>query len=355
MSQEWYLIKSPHGQISGYETDALNDFGQDGFDEVLASGIAVDVELCNYDLSDCKSIRAVVLHRTQDTKLKTFSRMLLVPIGTCKSGMYIKYKERFWLITGIVDDNAVFEKAIMQICNHKLTWVNASGKIIQRWANITSASQYNNGETGTENYSVRTDQLMILTPDDDECLLLEHGKRFVIDRRCEIYERSFAKTVKKDISKPLNVYRLTRSDSILFDYQDSGYHQFMVYQDEQREQDGYYVIDGKGYWLCDIVKSEKQSELLSCIIKCESAEIYDGLEPGEFVAEFYDSDGNVMPIAPIWDVSCDFIDDLTITHVENAVLISVNNSKLINKSFKLTLSGDGYEPVSLMVTIKAFW
>lgn len=354
MAQEWYLLKSPHSQLSGYETEALNDFAEEGFLEALDSGIAADVELCNYDLSDCKQIRAIVEHTVQDTKLKTLTRLLLVPIGTCKAGMYVKYKNRFWLITGLVDDNTMYEKAVMQICNYYLTWVNNDGKIVQRWANITSASQYNNGETSTENYSVRSDQLMILTPDDDECLLLDQGKRFIIDQRCKVYEKHFDATVEKDTSKPVMVYQLTRADSVLFDYQDSGHYEFMVYQDEQREQDGYYVIDGKGYWLCENVKHDGVAGLLSCAIECESAEIYDGLEAGEFVAKFYDSDGNTVATDPKWNISCDFIDDLVISYVEDTILISVDNPKLVNKSFELSLSGNGYEPVTISVTIKAF-
>lgn len=354
MAQEWYLLKSPCSQLSGYETDALNDFAQEGFLEALDSGIAVDVELCNYDLSDCKQIRAIVEHTVQDTRLKTLTRLLLVPIGTCKAGMYVKYKNRFWLITGLVDDNAMYEKAVMQICNYYLTWVNDDGKIVQRWANITSASQYNNGETGTENYNVRSDQLMVLTPDDDECLLLSQGKRFIIDQRCKVYEKHFDATITQETSLPVIVYQLTRADSVLYDYQDGGHYEFMAYQDEQREHDGYYVIDGKGYWLCEEVKHDSADISLRSAIEYELAEIYDGLEAGEFIAKFYDSEGNVTNVNPIWGITCDFSDELAVSYVGDTILISVDNPKLINKSFELSLSGNGYEPVTISVTIKAF-
>lgn len=55
MAKEWYLLKTPHDQLSGFEDDALNDFAQEGFEEALDSSIAVDIELCNYDLSNDKS------------------------------------------------------------------------------------------------------------------------------------------------------------------------------------------------------------------------------------------------------------------------------------------------------------
>lgn len=356
MAQEWYLLKSPHSQLSGYEGDALTDFAAEGFLEILDSEIAVDVELCNYDLSECKQIRAVVENKVQDTKLKTLSRMLLVPVGTCKSGMYIKYKNRYWLITGLVDDNSMYEKAVMQICNYYLTWVNDNGKIIQRWANITSASQYNNGERMVDDYSnARTDQLMILTPDDDECLLLHQGKRFIIDRRCRVYEKSFDETVEKDTSNPVIVYQLTRADSVLFDYQNGGHYEFMAYQDEQREQDGYYVVDGKGYWLCEAPNIENKNDVLSCSIEYDSLEIFNGLEPGIFTAKFYDNDGNEVDATPNWEIRCEFADKLDVSYANNSILISADDSKLVNKSFELFLSGDGYNPATITVTIRAFF
>lgn len=356
MAKEWYLLESPHSQLSGYEGEAIADFAAEGFLEILDSEIAVDVELCNFDLSECKQIRAVVENNVQDTKLKTLSRMLLVPVGTCKSGMYIKYKDRYWLITGLVDDNSMYEKAIMQICNYYLTWINDNGEIVQRWANITSASQYNNGERMIDEYSnARTDQLMILTPDDDECLLLHQGKRFIIDRRCKVYEQYFEPDIKKDTTNPVIVYQLTRADSVLFDYQNGGHHEFMVYQDEQREQDGYYVIDGKGYWLCEVPNSQNKSDVLSCSIECDSPEIYNGLEPGIFTAKFYDANGQDVDITPNWEIHCDFADSLDIAHVNNSILISVDDSKLVNKSFELFLSGDGFSPATITVTIRAFF
>ena len=354
MAKEWYLLKSPHNQLSGFESESFDNFATEGFSEILESELASDVELCNYDLSECTPLRVVVQGTVHDTRLKTLSRQILAPIGTLKAGMYIKYKNRYWLIIGLVDDNGFYEKAVATICNHLLTWVNDDGKIIQRWANITSASQYNHGETSTENYFVRSDQLMILTPNDDECVILSSGKRFIIDNRCKIYENKFGLDITKDTNNPVIVYKLTRADSVLYDYQDSGHYEFLAYQDEQKEDDGYYVVNGKGYWLCQPPISNNKTSISSCSIDYESNEIYDGLEAGEFTARFYDSLGNEISIEPQWEIHCDFIDSLNISYVNNTILISVDNPKLVNKSFELFLSGDGYESVKTKVMIKAF-
>lgn len=355
MATEWYLLKSPHSQLSGYENEAFDNFAEEGFAEALDSGIAVDIELCNYDLSVCIPMRAIIQNRVQDTKLKSLQRHLFVPIGTCKAGMYVKYKNRYWLIIGLVDDNGMYEKAVMILCNYYLTWVNSSGDIIQRWVNITSASQYNNGETGNKNYTLRSDQLFILSPDDDECTLLDTGKRFIIDKRCKIYEKEYDENIFVDTSKPLVVYSFTRMDSVLFDYQDSGHCEFMVSQCEKKENDGYYVIKGKGYWLCETPNiNEDNKNIVLSSIEYESDEIYDGLGAGIFTAKFYDTEGNEIMATPKWEVKCDFIDDLDIEYDDNSILISADNNKLINKSFELILSADGYDVSTLTITIRAF-
>lgn len=354
MAAEWYLLDGANSLLTGTCCDSTS-FLEENFADSLNSSLATDVELYNYDLSVCVQVRAIVQNTVQDTKLKTQSRQLLVPIGTCKAGMYFKYKNRFWLIVGLVDDNKAYEKAIVIWCNYLLTWQNNRGEIIQRWSNISSASQYNNGETYTDNYRTRTDQLMILTPDDDESILLEQGKRFIIDQRCKVYEQSLGSDVTVNTSLPISVYRLTRSDTVLFDYLDSGYHEFMVYQDEQRDTDGYYMVNGVGYWLCKESNCNDEKQLQSCSIVCDSTTIYDGLEPGIFSGVFFDSDGKETYASPTWEIKCDFVDKLNVSYVGNAIIISVNNQKLVNKSFELLLCSEGYSSTSIIVTIKAFF
>lgn len=359
MAMDWYLLEPPHVQVSGFEDEVFNDFAQEGFEEILDSNTSVDVELCNHDLSNCNPIKAIVLNNTQDTKLKSLSRNILVPIGTCKSGMYIKYKGRYWIIVGLVDDNTVFEKGVMILCNYLLSWLNSENKVVQRWANITSASQYNSGETNAVHsamriYTVRSDQLLIIIPDDDESVLLDSGMRFIIDKRCKVYEKRFDGTVIRDTSNPVLTYEITRSDSVLYDYQDSGHHEFMVNQDEKHDDDGYYVIDGKGYWLCGKPTIEDKKPLLSSKIEYDSLEIYNGIDSSVFSAKFYDDEGNIVDVKPEWTINCNFVDKLDIEYVGNSILISADNNKLINKSFELSLNAENYETISVTVTIRAF-
>lgn len=360
MAQEWYLLKSPHDQVSGFESEAFDDFAQEGFIEALDSNLAYDLELYNYDLSICKKIRGFVENNVQDTKLKSLTRQILVPIGTCKAGMYVKYKNRYWLIVGLVDDNTMYEKAVLAICNHLLTWVNGDGKVIQRWVSAASASQYNNGETGTRYYYFRSDQLLISMPNDDESMLLGTGQRFIIDNRCKVYEKNMSEDTTIDTSKPVMTYAITRLDSVLYDYQDSGHFEFMCYQDEQQAGDGYYVIDGKGYWICVSANKAKpenddKKPVLSSLIEYDELEIFNGLDAGIFTAKFFDESGNEdKSVVPQWSINCDFADKLNVECVDNSICIAANDKKLVNLSFELSLSAEGYETKTVNITIRAF-
>lgn len=359
-------MESPYNQLSGFEGEALSDFGQEGFNEVLDSELAVEVSIYNYDLSECNTRRVVIQNNHQDTKLKTMSRAMFAPIGTCKAGMYVLYKNRFWLIVGIVDDNKVYEKAILLICNYKMTWVNDEDKVVQRWANAESASQYNNGETNMKFYFVRSDQLMVYMPDDDEVLKLNTGARFVIDKRCKMYEEDIDENATESLGHRLIVYKLTRSDTVLDDYTDSGIIGFIMTQDQQHTDDGFYRIGGKGYWLCG--KSEAKPDTDNKItgnIDCDSDMLYINLEPCEYKAVFRDEDGNEVDASTIeYDFHIEFsaeeyedsdFDYIDIRQSGQTISVSVNDSRLNGKTFKLVLKAAGLETTTKIIRIREFF
>lgn len=350
MAKEWYLITSPHSQVSGFESEAFDDYAQEGFIEALDSSLAYDIELCNYDLSVRTPMRAFVQNRVQDTKLNSFWRYVYFPIGTSKAGMYVYYKGRYWIIESLVDDNGMYEKAVIHICNYELCWLNKAGNVVIRWVNISSASQYNNGQYLNFNYGVRTDQLMIIMPDDEESLLLDESNRFIIDKRCKLYERSIgSETVVT--SNPVITYGLTRSGNIVYNYVDSGVHELLVVQTEQHDDDGYYVIDGKGYWLCNTPTSKEPAKSKICEIFGEEFVVYAGLGEATFSPIFYDENGNITAATPTWDVKSSFDDSLDVVYIGNDISISTDDLEIINQTFTLTLSSDGYDPVSQTITV----
>ena len=361
MAKEWYLMNTNHDTVSGFESDDFDSLAGDALEEALASSLGIDVEICNYDLTERIPVRVIVEGNVQDTKLNSIKRKIIAKIGTCKAGQYVFYKNRYWLIVGFVDDNGLYEKGVMIVCNYLLAWENQRGEIVQRWISASSASQYNNGETtsGREaQMTYRSDQLMVLTPYDDECLLLPHNKRLVIDARCKVYERSIQANTTIDTSRELLTYKITRLDNVLFNYEDSGHYEFMAYQDEQHEEDGYYVVGDKGYWLCGKPANYGESQTTNneakvSTIYCEEPIVYCGMGASEFIALFFDENGNAVSAEPTWEINCGYIDSLSVVYVDNSICISADDGKLIGKSFELSLRSEGFESASITVSIKA--
>lgn len=205
--QEWYLLTSNTRPniTGGYENESFIDYKEDAFYEMLQTDIASNVLLYNSDLSSSSRIRCVIQGNTADTQLKSMERVGLFSCGTVKAGMYIYFEDRYWLITGYPGTNGIYEKATMVLCQYKLRWQNSSGDIIERWCNGTSASKYDMGENGNSTITLSSNTFALLLPDDELVLELD-GKRVFID---------------KHKTTPTKVYKVTRSDDILYDYGDS--------------------------------------------------------------------------------------------------------------------------------------
>jgi hypothetical protein len=104
--KEWYLTDNYKPTVtSGYESDAISDFAQSNFADVLETAFSDAVLLYNHDLSECQEIRCVIQGNSADTYLKSMERVTLFPIGTVKAGMYIFFENRYWLITGYPSSN----------------------------------------------------------------------------------------------------------------------------------------------------------------------------------------------------------------------------------------------------------
>lgn len=363
MALQWYFINE--GSLaSGFEDDAFRDYAESGMEDIIGTAFTDKVYLYNHDLSEKQEIYAIIENKTPDTKLQSTNRQIVTKIKTISAGKYVEYKNKFWLIVGNVDDDGVTEKGVMVLCNYLLTWVNSAGKIIQRWANCISSSQYNNGETGMKYYFVRSDQLLVSIPDDDECLLLNTGQRFIIDKRCKVYESCFSEDVIKDTSNPLVVYELTRSDTVLYDYQDNGHSEFIAYQDEQRAGDGFYRINGTGYWLSegDAEKVFGEKEKVTAItISSEEDILYCGIEPAVFALSFSEDgccsgeqnsshiDGDVQ-----WTIVSDFTDNLYTEFYDKYAMVGTDDESLIGKTFKVFATVGEYKSNEITVTIKSF-
>lgn len=322
--KEWYLIDRPSTTSGGYENEALNDYRDDAMYDMLETELASTVILYNYDLSESTEIRCIIQGNSADTQLKSMERVGLFVRGTVKAGMYICYENRYWLITGYPSYNGIYEKAFMQLCQYKLRWQNAKGEIIERFGNFSSSSKYDMGETGNSTITLTSDNLMILLPNDDESLDLD-GKRVFIDKR-EV--------------NPTKVYKITRTDSVLYDFgeEHGGILSFIADKTELNT-----TTDRQDLRLCDYIEiddtgdstdtpttppenPDERTDLWHMKLKYSTLKIKPLNKKYTVTAHLYDGDGNevVDGVEYEWSVVSEVDEYITYSTDGNSLTISLS-------------------------------
>ena len=337
--KEWYLI-TPNTRpniTGGFENDAFLDYKDDAFAESLDTDIAKTVILHNYDLSESTEIRCIVQGNSADTQLKSMERIGLFVRGTVKAGMYIFYENRYWLITGYPSYNGIYEKAVMQLCQYKLRWQNAKGEIIERYIALSSASKYDIGETGNSTIVLTSDNLTLLFPNDEESLNV-YGKRVFIDKR----------------TIPEKVYKITRSDDVLYDYgeEHGGILSFIADKTELNT-----TTDRQDLRICDYIEVSDDTEepstptappenpnettdLRASITFKGSQELKIGGTTKTLTGNFVDLDGNVITDVGVWEVITidELLPYLEYTITDNTLKINVLDTDLIDSKVRIMFS-----------------
>lgn len=108
--------------------------------------------------------------------------------------------DTYWLVYNSFNVNDVHYEGKMIQCNYLLKWQLADGTIMERWANIVSASKYDVGENGNRTIVLSSNNYTVLIGYCEEGFELEE-KRVFIDLRPV---------------NPTKVFKITRSDDVLY-------------------------------------------------------------------------------------------------------------------------------------------
>lgn len=216
MAKSWYLMNRPLFN-SGLEKEEFENYSQDGFSELLESFISSDIEVYNQNIILLQSLKAIVQNVTADAESSSFIRQILIPIGNLKTGYYVKYNGSFWLIKDIVDNNGVYEKAIMFFCNYKINFISdISGEVVSYPVHMKNATQYNSGETAREQETIGSSKFLIFIPYNQETIKIDHGKRFLIDKNHDdptAFEITQVDTISHNFDDDFAVVRWTLVES----------------------------------------------------------------------------------------------------------------------------------------------
>lgn len=335
--KEWYLIgeNTKPNMVGGYETDSFNDFKGDAFSEALESGLGKTIKLYNSSMTEERMISCIIQNNTANTQLKSIERTILATIGTLKAGMYVLFEDRYWLITGYPGNNGIYEKATMILCQYKIRWQKDSGEIIERWANFMSASKYDVGEFGNSYITITSNNFTVWIPEDDDGMTLDE-KRIFIDR---------------NISNPTKVFKITRSDDVLYLFGEShgGILSFIADKTELNLE-----VDRPDLRLCDYIDKDSSSTLPPS----ESKDIITTINGNQnlkigfnrsYSVTFQDKNGNTQNPNFIWNVVSDFPVHQEL--VDGKIKLLVEDEDYISSSFLLQVIVENAVAEELEITV----
>ena len=333
--KEWYLMDSHKPNIiSGYEGDILSDFAQNNFNDVLETTFSDSVILYNYDLSESKEIHCVIQGNSADTRLNSIKRTGLFPIGTVKAGMYVYFDNAFWLITGYPSSNKSYEKATLDICQHKLKWQNDKGDIIERWGNFTSASKYDDGLQDGKTIILSSDNLNILLPNDEESLGLA-------------YKRVFVDT------KPLpeKVYIISRTDDVLYSFGEHG--GILSFIADKTELDP--SKDNQELGICDYISpiapfENDDKTTISNVKIMGNTDLKVGFER-TYTATITDMNDNPVEWSEDYRWNVVSLIDINIETSGNEAKVIVEDDNLVDEKFKLQVFNKDTMVSEIVITI----
>ena len=210
-------------------------------------------------------------------------------------------------------------------CNYLLRWQLSDGKIVQRWANIVSASKYDTGENGNSTIVLSSNNFTILMGYCDEALELEEKRVFI------------------DIRKvPKKVFKITRGDDVLYNAGNMG--MLLSFIADKTEFNN--ETDNQELGICDYVSpttptppqpsNPNETAVLNANISGTS-----NLRIGvtrTYTATLSDNGGNAVQWDDTkygWNVVSDF--DVKQTVTENKISLTVEDEDCIDSSFILSV------------------
>lgn len=108
-------------------------------------------------------------------------RICALPGEHLVHGGLVEFADNVWLITEVDVDNEVYERGLMQRCNHKLKWINRRGDLIEKWCIVEDGTKYLIGEKVNQLMSIGDARIAVTIGKDEDTDELDRGMRFLID------------------------------------------------------------------------------------------------------------------------------------------------------------------------------
>lgn len=140
-------------------------------------------------------------------------KICALPGNSLTHGGIVDFANNKWLITQVDPDNEVYEKGIMQQCNHVLRWIGKDGLLKEKWCIVEDGTKYLIGEFSERIMSVGDARIAITVGKDEDTVELSRGLRFLID---------------DTDSEAVLAYQITKPNKLFNIYNDRGVFRFIL-------------------------------------------------------------------------------------------------------------------------------
>lgn len=173
----------------------------------------------------------VIVNSQDDYKIKEIVSM---PGQRIPFGSAVQFRDMPWIVTSVDIDDEINSKATMCLCNCKLKWKSQNGTIYTYDGYAEDATKYSEGVESTQYLRIAEFQIKVKIPVDQISALIHRDMRFVIDA-----DKYIDNLVSVD-DRPF-VFRVTRRNIITGTYNDEGYVEITLVQDQWVEGKDDYV------------------------------------------------------------------------------------------------------------------
>lgn len=274
---------------------------------------------------DNRPAKVRIYNRKYSSLNGNYQNFLTTHDNPIKIGEYLHdtKDDTYWLVYNSFNVNDVHYEGKMIQCNYLLQWQLSNGNIVKRWANIVSASKYDNGENGNSTIILTSNNYTILIGYCEEGFELE-GKRVFIDM--------------KPIN-PMKVFKITRSDDVIYNSINMGSLLSFIGDKTEFNPDK----DNQELRICDYINPSfptppvpDETTDLSGVISGD-VNLKNGYRR-TYTATFTDKARSSIDWQEVdhhWNVVADFEVKQIIS--DNKITLSVNDENLIGGSFLLQL------------------
>ena len=318
-------------KISGISPrDEMIRDGQNLLKEELEHDTSYSPTMYFYDAENEKDDRLAnfrVYGRKNSSLNGNYMNYLTTYDNPVKIGDYIHdtKDDTYWLVYTAFNVNDIEYTGKLIQCNYLLKWQLSDGKIIQRWANIVSASKYDTGENGNSIITLSSNNFTILMGYCDEALELEEKRVFI------------------DIRKvPKKVFKITRGDDVLYNAGSIGMLLSFIADKTELNKDK----DNQELGICDYIhpstptppKPSNPDETADLSAKISgNTNLRIGVTR-TYTVTLSDKEGNAVQWNDTkysWNVISDF--DVSQTVTENKISLTVEDEDFIDSSFILSV------------------